>query len=74
MWLLVTNQAKEMYSNMKDYAVEKWPIVHSTIDQYIPGLLGAVCEYSSTAWNATKNFTAYYYQVIMTYLTTKVFM
>lgn len=74
MWLLVTNQAKEMYSNMKVYIVEKWPAVHSTIDHYVPGLLSAVCEYSSTAWNATKNFTVYYYEVVMTYLTTKVFM
>lgn len=72
--LIVGNQACQLYSNVRDYAVDKWPVVYSTVDHYIPGFLNSVGTYSVTAWNAVKSFSSYYCEVTSTYLMTKVFV
>lgn len=74
MSLVITNQAKELIGNVKEYAVTKWPVVYSTVDEYAPGALDATSYYISQAWDGTKVFCTYYYNVVATYFTTKVFV
>ncbi|XP_039758977.1 transmembrane protein 214 [Pararge aegeria] len=63
-----------LYTNMKDYIVEKTPIVVATIEQYAPGALDTVQGYAVSAFTAVRKYSNDYYQLTADYLKTKVFV
>ncbi|CAK1550700.1 unnamed protein product [Leptosia nina] len=62
------------YSNVKDYVIEKTPVVVATIDQYMPGAVETVQMYFTTGVDTMKKYSNQYYQAAVEYLTTKVFV
>lgn len=72
--VIVTKKASVLYENVKDYVVEKTPVVVSTIEHYAPGLIENVQSYSSAGISAVKKYSYEYYSLTADYLKTKVFM
>lgn len=62
------------YGNIRDYVVEKTPVVVATIEQYAPGLVDNVQSYSVAGYEAVKKHSGDYYQLTADYLKTKVFV
>ncbi|GBP13949.1 Transmembrane protein 214-B [Eumeta japonica] len=71
---VVSARLCELYGNMKDYAIDKAPLVRSTIEEYVPGLADTVQGYATTSWSVVKKHSLEYYNITMRYLTTKVFV
>ncbi|KAM3960329.1 transmembrane protein 214 [Aphomia sociella] len=63
-----------LYGNVKDYVVEKTPVVAATIEQYAPGLIENVQSYASSGYEVVKKYSNDYYQMTAEYLKTKVFI
>ncbi|XP_045521969.1 transmembrane protein 214 [Pieris brassicae] len=63
-----------LYGNMKEYVIEKTPVVIATIDQYIPGTVETIQTYFVSGVDTIKIYSNEYYQVVAKYLTTKVFV
>lgn len=63
-----------LYGNMKEYVVEKTPVVLETIEQYAPGVLDTVQSYVASGYNFVKKYSNEYYQITVNYLSTKVFV
>ncbi|XP_034835337.1 transmembrane protein 214 [Maniola hyperantus] len=63
-----------LYGNMRDYIVEKTPVVVSTIDQYAPGVIDTVQGYAISGFTAVRKYSNDYYQLTADYLKTKVFV
>lgn len=63
-----------LYGNIKDYIVEKTPVVVATIEHYVPGLVDSVVGYTTTGYEVLKKYSVEYYQFTSEYLKTKVFV
>lgn len=63
-----------LYGNVKEYVIEKTPVVVGTIEQYAPGLVDNVQSYASSGYEAVKKYSNDYYQLTAEYLKTKVFV
>ncbi|CAG9564224.1 unnamed protein product [Danaus chrysippus] len=63
-----------LYMNMKEYVVDKTPVVVATIEQYAPGVVETVQSYTVNGIAAVKKYSNDYYQMTVDYLSTKVFV
>lgn len=73
-FLIALKKASVLYENVKDYVVEKTPVVVSTIESYAPGLIDNVQSYTSAGIAAVKKYSYDYYSLTADYLKTKVFV
>lgn len=71
---IAAKKAGTLYSNAREYVVEKTPVVLATIEQYAPGLVDNVQSYTASGFGVVKKYSNDYYQLTTEYLTTKVFM
>lgn len=71
---IALKKAAVLYGNVQEYVSEKTPVVVATIEQYVPGLVDNVQNYTSTGYAAVKKYTINYYQLTADYLATKVFV
>lgn len=62
------------YGNMKNYVVEKTPVVVATIDQYAPGVVDTVESYVVSGYTTIRKYSNDYYQVTLEFFKTKVFV
>lgn len=72
--IIGVNHATKLYGNIKDYVVDNFPYVQAKIDEYIPGLVDSVAEYSIKSWDYTKELTTDCYAYVSEMLKEKVFM
>lgn len=72
--IVAGKKAVVFYENIKDYAVAKTPVVVSTIEQYVPGLIDGVKTYSAAGYATVAKYSSDYYQLSADYLKTKVFV
>lgn len=63
-----------LYGNMKEYVVEKTPVVVATVEQYAPGVVDTVQSYAASGYSVVKKYSNEYYQITVNYLSTKVFV
>lgn len=66
--------AKNFYYNIKEYVVEKAPVVHSTIEEYAPGLTDNVANAASKSWETVSKFGVNCYSYTSELLKEKVFV
>lgn len=72
--MIALKKVSVIFTNGKEYVVEKTPIVLATIEQYAPGVVDTVGSYTSDGLAAVKKYSNQYYQLAGDYLKTKVFM
>lgn len=72
--IVAVKKAGLLYGNVREYIIEKTPVVLSTIEQYAPGLVDSVQGYASTGCEVVKKYSNDYYQLTAEYLKTKVFV
>ncbi|KAL0870073.1 hypothetical protein ABMA27_006234 [Loxostege sticticalis] len=63
-----------LYGNIQEFVAEKTPVVVATIEQYVPGLVDNVQNFTSSGYATVKKFTIEYYKLTTDYLSTKVFV
>lgn len=68
------NNAVTLYGNLREYVVEKAPIVQAKVDDYVPGLVDSVASYSAEGWKFTKNTAINLYTISSEVLREKVFV
>ncbi|XP_075980896.1 transmembrane protein 214 [Anticarsia gemmatalis] len=71
---VAVKKAGTLYSNAREYVVEKTPVVVATIEQYAPGLIDNVQSYTASGVEVVKKYSNDYYQFTAEYLKTKVFI
>lgn len=62
------------YANIRDYVLVKMPVVVATIEQYAPGFVDNVKNYSAAGYETVVKYSTDYYQLSADYLKTKVFV
>lgn len=72
--IITANKAGIFFSNIKDYVVVKTPVVLATIEQYVPGLVDNVKNYSAAGYETVVKYSSDYYQLSADYLKSKVFV
>ncbi|CAH2089269.1 unnamed protein product [Euphydryas editha] len=73
-FIVAVNKMGVLYGNMKDYVVEKTPVVVATIEQYAPGVIDTVQSYVVSGYTTFRKYSNDYYQATLEYLSTKVFV
>ncbi|XP_050352609.1 transmembrane protein 214 [Nymphalis io] len=71
---IVLKKSGILYNNLKEYIVEKTPVVVATIEQYAPGVIDTVQSYAVSGYVAVRKYSNDYYQIMFEYLKTKVFI
>ncbi|CAH0724228.1 unnamed protein product, partial [Brenthis ino] len=71
---VVVKKMGGIYGNLREYVVDKTPVVVATIDQYAPGVLDSVQNYAANGYSVVKKYSNEYYQITADYLSTKVFV
>lgn len=71
---ITVKKAGVFYNNIRDYVVVKTPVVIATIEQYVPGLVDNVKNYSAAGYEKVVKYSSDYYQLSANYLKTKVFV
>lgn len=61
-----------LYGNIKEYVIEQAPVVQATIDQYVPGLVDNVVDYTKVGWDAAWHYTTEGYVYVDGFLKKKV--
>ncbi|XP_063830529.1 transmembrane protein 214 [Ostrinia nubilalis] len=74
LFTVACNKVSVLYANIQEFVAAKTPIVVATIEQYVPGLIDNVQNYTLTGYSAVKKFTIQYYTLSSDYLATKVFI
>ncbi|XP_073954011.1 transmembrane protein 214 isoform X2 [Choristoneura fumiferana] len=71
---IAVKKAGVLYGNVREYVVEKSPVVAATIEHYVPGLLDSVKGYATTGYDFIIKYSNEYYLFTSEYLKTKVFV
>ncbi|CAK1584254.1 unnamed protein product [Parnassius mnemosyne] len=73
-FILTMKKVGILYDNVREYVVEKTPVVVATIEQYAPGMIENIQFYTSYAFATLKKYVTDYYIWMAEYLKTKVFV
>lgn len=73
-FILSSKKVGILYGNVKEYVVEKIPVVLATVEEYVPGAIDTVSKHSSNAYSTVKTYTVQFYELSADYLQTKVFV
>lgn len=74
LFTIAVKKSGVLYGNIKDYVIEKTPVVIETIDQYVPGAVETIQSYCQSGMDTLKKYSNEFYQGVAKYLTTKIFV
>lgn len=72
--IVAKKQICSWYTNLNSFFKEKRPVILATIEQYAPGLIDKINDFTMSCYETVVKYSSEYYRNALDYLGTNVFM